>query len=427
MLKLFLLIALFLNIACAVDTTSMPRTSSGDSSHSDTDDPKDSAAKRIQRFVRSNTGLNRVQKQNSRLGMRNMPPQEETYLSQLKIKDYPQDQDILDWLAHEGLISSDYHKVGQGSNESKLIIQSVEETGNSSDGIVIINACDNRNNPNVTDPDLPHLCKNVYVLKIMTPQSAGENLQLQHVENDLLSKIDSLDPKMPKITYAERTGYYLTASNEKVYFQLIHAAQGHTLGKILDYFLSNPNENRKILTESFTVFGEQLGYLHNKFLESDPKGQLKTIIHGDLHPWNVFYDPTTGTISLIDNNRARIDEPKADIAGFIIFTCFRSLLLFEKNGQFLINHAFKPMINSYLKEFTAERSKTIITDSVYGFLNQVVDVYNHNIQPLLNLGPGGVKIFQQLIRAILENGFPNTDITKRVKDLKIITQPPPSK
>lgn len=77
---------------------------------------------------------------------------------------------------------------------------------------------------------------------------------------------------------------------------VLEAAPGKSISSILD---SGTVAEQQAAAKAL---GQAIGAMHRKFADGAelPTGGLRTIVHGDLHPGNVFYDSQSGTVTLID-------------------------------------------------------------------------------------------------------------------------------
>lgn len=98
--------------------------------------------------------------------------------------------------------------------------------------------------------------------------------------------------------------YKATDDNNQIYyFAILEAAQGNQLFKIMTNELLNTKDINN-LKDIFFDTGRQISELHKSIVGSDefvsPRSII-TMIHDDLHQENIFYDPETKKVSLIDN------------------------------------------------------------------------------------------------------------------------------
>jgi hypothetical protein len=77
---------------------------------------------------------------------------------------------------------------------------------------------------------------------------------------------------------------------------VLRAAEGRSVASILDQ--GTPAEREA----AATALGRAIGAMHRRFAGDEvmPTGGLRTLIHGDVHPPNAFYDAASRTVTLID-------------------------------------------------------------------------------------------------------------------------------
>lgn len=77
---------------------------------------------------------------------------------------------------------------------------------------------------------------------------------------------------------------------------VLRAAEGRSIYSILETGTDAEKQ------AAATALGRATGAMHRKFADGEvlPTGGLRTLIHGDLHPNNAFYDPTNEAVTLID-------------------------------------------------------------------------------------------------------------------------------
>ena len=128
--------------------------------------------------------------------------------------------------------------------------------------------------------------------------------------NNLARILDKLDmfkidnPNAAVLSPALNFFQYTGPGGQEKYFALIKAARGEPLLKLLQ---NEPVDNIRGI---FFAVGKALGFFHLKFMDwateavagsvGNFKDFYKTIVHGDAHLNNIFYDKEKGTTSLID-------------------------------------------------------------------------------------------------------------------------------
>ncbi len=80
------------------------------------------------------------------------------------------------------------------------------------------------------------------------------------------------------------------------YIAAMPAAKGKVLSTILAEFRDNQSpQNKERLARAFRILGKETGAFHKRFMKPDPKIKVnRTVVHGDFHPFNLFYDEIGG-------------------------------------------------------------------------------------------------------------------------------------
>jgi thiamine kinase-like enzyme len=118
--------------------------------------------------------------------------------------------------------------------------------------------------------------------------------------------------------------------------------------------------SREKVEKIFYEIGRALSKFHNKFMDKY-KDKAKpgtiltpTIVHGDAHQANVFYDEKTNTVTLIDNERISSYSPNSpawELKYFFLvtFDLFTSELI--KNDQPFFNDWIYITMKSFMKGY----------------------------------------------------------------------------
>lgn len=99
---------------------------------------------------------------------------------------------------------------------------------------------------------------------------------------------------------------YLSYRNKKDslhYVMIMPAAAGISLDTLITQFRDNQSEQNAIRVFcAYKRLGYELGNFHQKFMEPNQHSKIgKTIVHGDFHCSNIFYDETANHCTFIDN------------------------------------------------------------------------------------------------------------------------------
>ncbi len=150
--------------------------------------------------------------------------------------------------------------------------------------------------------------KPVFILKISAKNGTDKNLvDLQksfvgrigmqsRYESALSSEVQK---NMPIVTWMEKLYTYKDQNNQNRTIEMMHAAKGKSLADILDH---DPHSNS--ILAAFNAAGSALGSFQQFFIHyknpHDP-ATWQTVIHGDYHIGNIFFDASKSQIYLIDN------------------------------------------------------------------------------------------------------------------------------
>lgn len=179
------------------------------------------------------------------------------------------------------------------------------------------------------------------------------------------------NPIYPRIIFPIAYLSY-TQNNEKKIMLLMPTATGKQLSDML-------KNNDKDLPQAYKQFGFQMGNFY-RFYMKPPQGKIfgPTVIHGDLHDENIFFDPVTQQISLIDN------------AGMKMF-----------NQDYAVFHdlswAFEGIVSS-----KNPQPQLLIKELLKGFLLSFNDVTGANQRNILLEFNKNIDSTQDVIRDMLE-------------------------
>lgn len=165
-----------------------------------------------------------------------------------------------------------------------------------------------------------------YILKGMK-KGEEEVKNLEIIRNSKINQL-ALDPNkiqrakpalaldVNNFSYTDKKGAEHTAS-------LIHLAGGKDLAKIIFDWTNHPEDKEKknLVNLANYRLGNNLGLIHKDFMIPLGKVFGKTYVHGDLHPYNIFYDFKNDRIIFIDCESFSISianprDPSVDIMKF---------------------------------------------------------------------------------------------------------------
>lgn len=111
----------------------------------------------------------------------------------------------------------------------------------------------------------------------------------------------------PQILFPIAYFSYQDQNKKKRSLSLMHVASGNQVKSYLIKFAqSNEEEREKMhaqISQAYFEVGAQMARFYKRYAISNPRFFLMGIRHGDFHPGNIFFDPATKQVTLIDNNR----------------------------------------------------------------------------------------------------------------------------
>ncbi len=231
-----------------------------------------------------------------------------------------------------------------------------------------------------------------YVLKgLKSPLKEIKNLAIVKKSNLISNKIKDL-----VITDMVFAASYLSGSSRQ-YIVLVEAAKGKSLrdlikdaAKFADYDIKNATEHKKYIDslekirKAYRKFGEVTADLHISNQERcSNKILCNTIIHGDLHYENVFYDESSNKIYLIDNESfansiIKKANPANDLTRFYYFSAaiIKKSLRFptEMSDAVLAATTLEPFLQGYLSRFLPSQKERVKTEIKEALLRNAVDI-----------------------------------------------------
>lgn len=252
-----------------------------------------------------------------------------------------------------------------------------------------------------------------------TTSAAWENLaEIQRHRVNSFGATLKRNPKAPIITSVERFFRYFNGRHQRCVIEVTHAAQGAPVSILLNGTTHLPlRENLAIAA----MVGRALGTMHSTFATNTEQdfSEIRTMIHGDFHPENVYAKFINNTSSLPDTLRRKNDafaqeQAPIDTRQFLM----RDNLTVNPHGRvyFIDNETIKQSLHDkkridwdvlefifvpmlYWKHVTpliSERQFWRNIDFYKQFLNGYVEVFPQERQAELNL------YLKNLLRAWLD-------------------------
>jgi len=191
-------------------------------------------------------------------------------------------ENLKDWLSRSGLLNVKLFK----DPSCLTVARNDAMKGSSTQHLFFVTY-----RPNCAHDQTPKLA---FIIK-EAADMRDEVLNLNAIQkNPLIAKLGKLkDPSLPQMTFGEDFYFYMK-NGEKVYFTLLHPAKGNSLWE--DFKDRSQNPERAMA--AFKKLGEVLGNFQKRFMEGHSclltggtdLDACNTIVHGDLHANNVFYD-----------------------------------------------------------------------------------------------------------------------------------------
>jgi tRNA A-37 threonylcarbamoyl transferase component Bud32 len=116
---------------------------------------------------------------------------------------------------------------------------------------------------------------------------------------EVCKRLQGVKKHYPKLVFPTFFIVYVHRGTTHI-LSLMPEAKGVLLQHILEKYCNAPSfENKRFSQKVFRTVGASLAQFHQNFMS---EGSLNTLIHGDFHPANIFFDETTGLTSFIDNH-----------------------------------------------------------------------------------------------------------------------------
>lgn len=265
--------------------------------------------------------------------------------------------------------------------------------------------------------------KSKYVLKGLK-EPLNEIMNLHLVKNSPLLKISGASG-FPTVTMHQFAASY-KAGNKRYYFILLDAAAGKSFKDLVEQSAealkkgnNDPThaaylESLEIIKKSYRTLGEQMANLHIEYME--PKGAIfgKTVVHGDFHYENVFIDPKTDKISLIDNESfARsLTKDKVHPGQDIVRIYYFSAAILDKKLRFskvlsddvLANVTLKPFLEGYVGRYPSNQKNKIKEELKKILLDQ------NALGILLKFSKGKPQVYDPILVSRLQRKYVRTII-----------------
>ena len=152
----------------------------------------------------------------------------------------------------------------------------------------------------------------LFFLKISSKSAKSITEKLDNLQKGPVGRLGLKalsNPDFPIIVLQEMFFIYKDKDNTSNALEVMHLAHGEQLSRIVR------SQDLTLIQRSVKKTGRALGLFHVYFMNdnnsSDPE-KWKTMVHGDFHLGNVFFDDNTSRVYFIDNGDMRIGEPSID-------------------------------------------------------------------------------------------------------------------
>ncbi len=162
----------------------------------------------------------------------------------------------------------------------------------------VILGCNSSGFYDVTLKGVPYFAKRLNE-KRLAKSGDSEQIKLQMLESFLDSYEKDDTPGLPKIVrYFGDVSFSTGAGDYSIL--LFEQAKGIDLGNFMcETILKEFEDKWEERLAGFRTVGESIAKFHLKHRSPD-ESDFKTIIHGDLHMDNIFFDPSSGQVTFVD-------------------------------------------------------------------------------------------------------------------------------
>lgn len=176
---------------------------------------------------------------------------------------------------------------------------------------------------------------------------------------------------------------YLSYTKDKKphYLVIMPAALGTDLAALTLKFKKNQSkENRDLLASAFLKLGEEVGQWHKRNMKTTGGNKIgKTVVHGDFHPFNIFYDANKNHVTFIDNESiaSSLKEP-GNVSTDLIKLFFMPFSINDDYAQFrdLIEGIdLKTWFDISLKNFITGYKKAYAKSEQTKLLQELKDIF----------------------------------------------------
>ncbi len=180
-------------------------------------------------------------------------------------------------------------------------------------------------------------------------------------------------------------------------------AQGEALVKFMEDYSKNPSkENEARVKQAYYQIGKTMGMFYREFMEksSPQEGLGRTILHGDLHQKNIFFNPANNKVTLIDNERIEFNKerPQDWEIPYMFYISFGDKVVPETiyntmDKQHWAYITLSSFLDGFIPPFPMNRQKFILED----LQNKFKEYYQFKEHPYERYKDGFDKAFREAI------------------------------
>lgn len=249
----------------------------------------------------------------------------------------------------------------------------------------------------------------IYIFKEVT-QALKELLNLEKIKNNpRISKvIKGEGPDGVPVITTDLVNFKISHAKKEIYFSLLESAKGKPLSGWIKQYGEALTKNeaslpalQKTMEKMFYNIGYQLSKLHQYLsVRIDKKHTTRnllknTIIHGDFHANNIFYDDKDQTVYLIDNESMANSIKKTlpgthELAYLYALTTFKTIA-YKASDQFKTNltlnipdkawhHLWQKLIVGYIAAYPEDSWNQIEKEMQKSFVQHMQYLKSTNFQ-----------------------------------------------
>jgi hypothetical protein len=159
------------------------------------------------------------------------------------------------------------------------------------------------------------------------------------------------NPELPIIVLQEMFFIYRGNDNKKYTIEVMHLAHGEDLSVVIDHHDENNQQWAQKVGKALALFHlEFMNYRHSK----DPAAWT-TMVHGDFHLGNVFFDEKTSRVYFIDNAGMEMDNPYKDLEFLASLMMHGFSDAVDSPASFKLLNFIRYFIKGYLSAYPLEK------------------------------------------------------------------------